>query len=427
MLQDRQWAVANAMPRNAIKDSFSVMSYNVLSDTLLNRHPHLYKNTDDKYLDWDYRSRLIIKEIMYLLPDVVCMQEVEPTAFKEDFQIDLEEEYTGVYCQRTGDAVDGCAMFYRSKKLRLIHNENIDFKEITQKDNIAIISVFELRPFKDQTTPAIQFSVATTHLLFNTNRGYLKLAQLHSLVTKMEDISKQFGGLNTIICGDFNMTEESVMYHYMTTGETEPFLFQESYISGQNAIRTEDGGTVPYGYTFDILRERKQYRTSERKQLTESLAPIDGRYQPVTKKLAGLDWNSKQLFKLLEGETGVLKHGFRFEDAVFGKGSVGSNRELKYFSSFHAASQTLVDFVFFSPPPVSSSEMSSTTSASTTSTTTTSNNIGVSLVALEFLEPPTVPVQKQRGARRNYSNIDHMPSKGTPSDHIPLVVEFGFV
>ncbi|KAJ3007078.1 UNVERIFIED_CONTAM: hypothetical protein HDU68_003715 [Siphonaria sp. JEL0065] len=422
MLQNRKWKVASAIARNEVKDSFSFMSYNVLADTLLQRHPFLYKNTKQKYLGWNYRAGLITKEILHLLPDIVCMQEVEPAAFEQDFQIDLDNRYKGVYCRRMGDAVDGCAMFWRRDKLKLIHNENIDYKEITKKDNIAIISVFELIPFNNQTFAPIRFSVATTHLLFNTNRGYLKLAQLHTLVQRMEAVSHQFGGLNTIICGDFNMTEESVMYHYMTTGETEPFLFQDRYLSGQNRIPTENNGMTPYCYPFTVLEERKQMRSGEHQQLSKALTAVNSRFQPITKRPVQngpVDPNS-ELYAFLGGETGVLKHGFQFQDAILGKG------DIRYYSTFHTASQALVDFVFFSPPPSLPSTSSSSDSSASASASATITSQQPRLITLEFLEPPLVPHHgKIKGNNRR--NIEQMPSKHTPSDHIPLVVEFGFV
>ncbi|KAJ3060845.1 hypothetical protein HDU98_003195 [Podochytrium sp. JEL0797] len=413
-LAGRKWAVGNASSRsNLFAAGFSLMTYNVLSPILLKRHPFLYK-APSHHLDWKYRSRLIVQEICELKPDVVCLQEVEPDAFANDFEHGLREEYKGIYCRRLGNTVDGCAVFWRKDSLKLIHSQNIDFKRITNKDNIAIIAVFERIPPNGQDKPdalPLRFCVSTTHLLFNTNRGYLKLAQLHELVSKLDEVSTMFGGIHVIMTGDFNMTEESAAYHYVATGETEPFLFNEEFTSGQNRIPQANGKMTPYCYPYDILQERKRLRAQEVEAWGEP-----NTYKPVVKVTDAYNANYA-LFDFLSGETGILKHRFQFEDAVLGRGGHGDKR---YYSTHHQAAQSLVDFVFFSPPPTSPSTdpPAITSSASIDSSEPASTP---KLIALEFLEPPVVNTSQRR------NHVTPMPNKNTPSDHIPLVVKFGFM
>lgn len=56
---------------------FTVASYNVLADKLLNEHPHLYANNNDHtpwVFDWNYRKSNLIAEIIYSNVDVsICL------------------------------------------------------------------------------------------------------------------------------------------------------------------------------------------------------------------------------------------------------------------------------------------------------------------------------------------------------------------
>lgn len=51
---------------------FSVMSYNVLSQSLLELHPHLYARHDPRALTWEHRSEILLKEFTLANADVRC-------------------------------------------------------------------------------------------------------------------------------------------------------------------------------------------------------------------------------------------------------------------------------------------------------------------------------------------------------------------
>lgn len=50
--------------------TLKVMSYNVLSQSLLEEHHYLYVKQSPKILSWSYRSQLILAEILTVNPDV---------------------------------------------------------------------------------------------------------------------------------------------------------------------------------------------------------------------------------------------------------------------------------------------------------------------------------------------------------------------
>lgn len=49
---------------------FTVMSYNILADDLLQANPELYAHCPLEMLEWNYRCSLILEEINKWAPDV---------------------------------------------------------------------------------------------------------------------------------------------------------------------------------------------------------------------------------------------------------------------------------------------------------------------------------------------------------------------
>lgn len=50
--------------------NFTVMSYNILAQDLLEANPELYTHCPLEVLDWSYRSLVLIKELQKWAPDV---------------------------------------------------------------------------------------------------------------------------------------------------------------------------------------------------------------------------------------------------------------------------------------------------------------------------------------------------------------------
>lgn len=55
-------------------DRVVFMSYNILGVKNAAAHEDLYRNVSPKYLDWDYRKKLICKEIRKYNPGIMCFQ-----------------------------------------------------------------------------------------------------------------------------------------------------------------------------------------------------------------------------------------------------------------------------------------------------------------------------------------------------------------
>lgn len=92
-------------------------------------------------LDWQWRKRSILFELGLWSADIMCFQEVDKFH-------DLEEElkprgYCGIWKMRTGNPVDGCAIFWRASRFKLLQEECIEFNKLGLRDNVAQICVLE--------------------------------------------------------------------------------------------------------------------------------------------------------------------------------------------------------------------------------------------------------------------------------------------
>lgn len=211
---------------------FKLVSYNILSQTLLNDHKHLYRRCNPKDLEWPQRGQRIISELLYKRADIVCLQEVESEHLQTLFRPKLSEYgFECLYKKKTGYKIDGCAIFFKRKLFDLIHHKGIEFHRIDvatilNRDNVGIIAV--LKP-KLESPKESRLVIASTHLLFNPRRSDIRLAQLKLFMSELEELSfDRFDSDQnkryhhpTILCGDFNSLPGSEINRFVLKNQVE--------------------------------------------------------------------------------------------------------------------------------------------------------------------------------------------------------------
>eukprot|EP00268_Persea_americana_P049650 TRINITY_DN5336_c0_g1_i9.p1 TRINITY_DN5336_c0_g1~~TRINITY_DN5336_c0_g1_i9.p1 ORF type:complete len:296 (+),score=52.56 TRINITY_DN5336_c0_g1_i9:790-1677(+) len=140
-----------------------------------------------------------------------------------------KEGYIGNYKRRTGEAVDGCAMLWKEKLVRLLEGESIEFREFGLRDNVAQLFVFEM--CKDDSRRLL---VGNIHVLFNPNRGDIKLGQIRLLLEKAHALSEKWGTIPVVLAGDFNSTPQSAIYKFLSSSELNLTMHDKRQLSGQN-------------------------------------------------------------------------------------------------------------------------------------------------------------------------------------------------
>ncbi|KAH7574170.1 hypothetical protein ACOSP7_008202 [Xanthoceras sorbifolium] len=239
-LDYRNWEHAKAAPPPD-SDRFLVLSYNILADYLAFSHRNkLYFHIPRKFLDWEWRKNSILFELGLWSADIMCFQEVDR------FE-DLEEElkvrgYHGIWKMRTGNAIDGCAIFWRTSRFKLLFEESIEFNKLGLRDNVAQICVLELfsQNHTDNTAalptssaPSNKVVVCNIHVLYNPKRGEIKLGQVRTLLARAHDVSKIWDDAPVVLCGDFNCTPKSPLYNFISERKLDLSGVDRDKVSGQ--------------------------------------------------------------------------------------------------------------------------------------------------------------------------------------------------
>ncbi|ESQ48050.1 hypothetical protein EUTSA_v10020715mg [Eutrema salsugineum] len=222
----REWIDSDTSPVSEDSERFTVVSYNILGDRNSSYHRDLYSNVSFPHLKWGYRKRLICEEMIRLKPDIICMQEVDK--YFDLFSMMEKAGYAGSYKRRTGDNIDGCAMFWKADRFRVLERENIEFSRFGMRDNVAQLSVLELRKSKSR-----KLLVGNIHVLYNPSRGDVKLGQIRSLCSKAHLLSKKWGDIPIVLGGDFNSTPQSPLYNFLASAELNIMKHDKRELSGQ--------------------------------------------------------------------------------------------------------------------------------------------------------------------------------------------------
>uniref|UniRef100_A0A096MDR1 Angel homolog 2 (Drosophila) n=1 Tax=Poecilia formosa TaxID=48698 RepID=A0A096MDR1_POEFO len=221
---------------------FSVMSYNILSQDLLQDNAYLYRHCDPAVLSWPYRLPNLLAEIQQHDADILCLQEVQEDHYENEIKPALQAlEYIKSCNRRTGKKPDGCAITFKSSRFSLVSSTPVEFHRrgdaLLNRDNVGMVVVLQPNTGAAQSNASYSICVANTHLLYNPRRGDIKLAQLAILLAEIGRLSRLPDGSTNpvILCGDFNSVPWSPLYHFLTTGSLKYKGLQINMVSGQEA------------------------------------------------------------------------------------------------------------------------------------------------------------------------------------------------
>ncbi|XP_063299913.1 protein angel homolog 2 isoform X2 [Pelobates fuscus] len=222
--------------RSPIQFDFTVLSYNILSQDLLEDNSHLYSHCRRPVLFWSYRLPNILKELREMDADILCLQEVQENHYRTQIKPSLEA--LGYHCEyktRTGSKPDGCAICFKSSKFLLTMTKPVEYYRehinLLDRDNIGLILL--LQPRVDQEAPSI--CIANTHLLYNPRRGDIKLTQLAILLAEISGVAHLTGSSSCpiVLCGDFNSVPGSPLHSFIKEGVLNYGGLSIGKVSGQ--------------------------------------------------------------------------------------------------------------------------------------------------------------------------------------------------
>ncbi|XP_075705699.1 protein angel homolog 1 isoform X2 [Rhinoderma darwinii] len=281
----RDWQDLYDSPRTGHQQfDFAVLSYNILSQDLVDQNPQLYQHCAPEILRWDYRWPNILQELQHWEADILCLQEVQDDHYREQVQPRLSAlGYSCHYKRRTGRKSDGCCTCFKAQSFALLAERQVEFfrpaVDVLNRDNVGLALLLQPRlpeGTQDGSAAPPPLCVANTHLLYNPRRGDIKLAQLAFLLAEVETLSRDPNGSHCpiILCGDLNATPDSPVYQLLYNGVLNYSGLPAWKMSGQERYCTTPNPRIlssPLLPDFLGISGRCQYVTHQAAQAKDRL------------------------------------------------------------------------------------------------------------------------------------------------------------
>lgn len=285
---------------------FTIMNYNILCDKYATRH--VYGYCPSWALKWDYRRKHILEELRSYSADLIALQEIETDQYHSFFLPELQKNgYDGVFspksraktmCEQDRRFVDGCAIFYRQSKFRLVKHCLVEFNQLAMsaangtachdmmnrvmtKDNIGLLACLETKEeiyshtFANGVLPSEHkqmLFVCTAHIHWDPEYCDVKIVQSLMLLSEIrsfmeEVLTKHRPNTNTpadystiplVLCGDFNSLPNSGVIELMRTGKISlshadfKDLSYEAYLQKYNRIDSNSTSTMDITHHFKL-------------------------------------------------------------------------------------------------------------------------------------------------------------------------------
>jgi hypothetical protein len=135
---------------------------------------------------------------------------------------------------------------------------------IYNKDNVCVFAILKSKNIANHL-----LIIATTHILFNMNRGDIKIAQVKQILSALSKLEEKYSKcsiklettykVSTVLTGDFNSIPNSGVYKLITEGNLNCTNLDIKKISGQSA------GMLHH---FDLENNLKEFKKNLNYRLT---------------------------------------------------------------------------------------------------------------------------------------------------------------
>lgn len=209
--------------------------------------------------------------------------------------------------------------------------------------------------------------VGNIHVLYNPNRGDVKVGQVLLLLSRADFLSKKWGSAPIVLAGDYNSTPQSAIYKFLASSELNIMLYDKRELSGQrNCHPTQALGLKRQNSSLFVLMDRF-FRAS---------------------------WTEEEIKNATGGTNShIVAHPLKLSSSYATVKSFSTIRDPSgepWATSYHSKFLGTVDYLWYSD----------------------------GLAPLKVLD--TLPVNLLR-------KIGGLPSKNVGSDHLALVSEFAFL
>ncbi|XP_073349590.1 protein angel homolog 2 isoform X2 [Pagrus major] len=383
-------------PGDSTAFDFSVMSYNILSQELLQDNAYLYRHCHPSVLQWNRRLPNLLAEIQQHNADILCLQEVQEDHYENQIKPSLQAlGYQCEFKKRTGRKPDGCAVIFKSSRLSLLSSNPVEFfrpgDALLDRDNVGLVVLLKPNDVTIQSDPSAIICVANTHLLYNPRRGDIKLAQLAILFAEIHRLNRLPDGSTNpvVLCGDFNSTPWSPLYSFLTTGCLDYRGLQIGTVSGQESSpRGQRLLNCPIWSRSLGINSQCQYRNTDE---SSDSPTVEGAISNLTVE----DLANKSAFDFNRAR---IEHGLKLQSTYQHHLMPDGRPEI---TTCHSRTAITVDYILYTP---------------------------------ELITPPSLP--GGRGlhllgrlalvGQPELEEVNGLPNQNHSSDHLPLLARFRF-
>ncbi|XP_046845773.1 CCR4-NOT transcription complex subunit 6-like isoform X2 [Xenia sp. Carnegie-2017] len=257
--EERHWQLLVPDKRRTAENSFIVMCYNVLCDKYCTKS--VYGYCPSWALEWEYRKKLIMNEILQHQGDILSLQEVETEQFYNFFLPELQKHgYEGIFSAKSrartmsedeSKKVDGCAIFFKTTRFTLKKHDMMEFNQLAAanskdasdmlnrvmtKDNIGIVALLETNDDfgfgqnSDRTKRLLM--VSNVHMAWEPEYSDVKLIQTVLLMQFLQKFREEVDNISIlpgkngtlgrsiplVMCGDLNSLPDSGPVEFLDKG-----------------------------------------------------------------------------------------------------------------------------------------------------------------------------------------------------------------
>ena len=289
---------------------------------------------------WDFRRDLLKERIGTIDADVVCLQEVSPESFEQDFDFMHDLGYDESAMFKRGRFRP--ATFWKASECRLVNPP-------VHKDR-SLITAFERLTTKtdenDEQKEEPPWYVVNCHLqagpqgprrvrqIFEAMKGVMTLARKQKLEVKPEDNAR------VIVCGDFNGEAESGSVRFLEDGYIdETFLEDGAPVSSKRkalpftnplqdaAVAIRDRPPPPTLVVAELMSNLMETASYENPVLSEDMkARLERIYKNLSNTASG-EMDTSSIEKWLVRINKRLLRGDEYRNAAIEMGWVDPNPE----------------------------------------------------------------------------------------------------
>ncbi|OWK55269.1 CCR4-NOT transcription complex subunit 6-like [Lonchura striata] len=219
-LPPRPWITLKERDQILPSASFTVMCYNVLCDKYATRQ--LYGYCPSWALNWEYRKKGIMEEIVNCDADIISLQEVETEQYFTLFLPALKERgYDGFFSPKSRAKimseqekkhVDGCAIFFKTEKFTLVQKHTVEFNQVAMANSEGSEAMLNRVMTKDNIGVAVVLEVHKE--LFGAKLKNI----LEKASSRPSSPTADPNSIPLVLCADLNSLPDSGVVEYLSNG-----------------------------------------------------------------------------------------------------------------------------------------------------------------------------------------------------------------